>query len=79
MEAKKESLNIDPFACAVEVKNEYFEHVITVDHINSTFTGETKKKWQQGRNGSRIEGSNDGSTNGGKTLTETESDVIVIG
>ena len=33
LEKKKESLDIDPYACAVQIKNKYFEHLINVGQM----------------------------------------------
>ena len=33
LKMKKESLNINLYVCTVKLKNKYFKHLITVDHI----------------------------------------------
>ena len=33
METKKSSLKVDPYACAIKVKNRFFDSLITVGHI----------------------------------------------
>ena len=33
LEKKNKSLDIDPYACAVKIKNNYFEHLLTVGQI----------------------------------------------
>ena len=33
LERKKTSLDTDPYACAIRIKNRYFENLITVGHI----------------------------------------------
>ena len=34
LETKKMSLDTDPYACAIRIKNRYFENLITVGHIS---------------------------------------------
>ena len=33
METKKSSLEVDPYACAIKIKNRFFDSLITVGHI----------------------------------------------
>ena len=33
METKKSSLEVDPYACAIKVKNRFFDSIITVGHM----------------------------------------------
>ena len=33
METKKSSLEVDPYACTIEIKNRFFDRLITVGHI----------------------------------------------
>ena len=33
METKKSSLGVDPYACAIKIKNRFFDSLITVGHI----------------------------------------------
>ena len=33
METKKFSLEVDPYACAIKIKNRFFDSLITVGHI----------------------------------------------
>ena len=34
METKKSSLEVDPYACAIKIKNRFFDSLITIRHIS---------------------------------------------
>ena len=38
METKKFSLEVDPYACAIKIKNRFFDSLITVGHIPREIT-----------------------------------------
>ena len=48
METKKSSLEVDPYACVIKIKNRFFDSVITVGHIpmkyHDMFTSLSKLK-----------------------------------